>query len=103
VSGDEPGLLINEDPATDLGLEVGDTVEVTFNQTGTVGLSVRGIYEKSAVLGNWILDLETYDDNFTEQLDFAVTATTAEGVSPGAARAASVLDGCSHVQRRSSD
>jgi putative ABC transport system permease protein len=88
VSGDEPGLLINEDPATDLGLEVGDTVEVTFNQTGTVGLSVRGIYEKSAVLGNWILDLETYDDNFTEQLDFAVTATTAEGVSPGAARAA---------------
>jgi putative ABC transport system permease protein len=88
VSGDEPGLLINEDPATDRGLEVGDTVDVTFNQTGTVELPVRGIYEKSAVLGNWILDLETYDDNFTEQLDFAVTATTAEGVSPGAARAA---------------
>ena len=71
VSGDEPGLLINEEPAEELGLEVGDTVEVTFNQTGTVELPVRGIYEKSAVLGNWILDLETYNDNFTEQLDFA--------------------------------
>jgi putative ABC transport system permease protein len=88
VSGDAPGLLVNEEPAQDLGLSVGDTVEVTFNQTGTVEVAVRGIYEKSAVLGNWILDLQTYDDNFTDQLDFAVTATTAEGVTPGAARAA---------------
>lgn len=85
--GDQ-GVAVQSDPAGDLDLSVGDTLSVTFNQTGVVELPVVAIYDNSSVLGNWTIDLATYDENFTENLDFWAAAQTAEGVEPETARAA---------------
>jgi putative ABC transport system permease protein len=87
-SADQPGVAVNSDPASDLGLEVGDTIEVLFNQTGSVELPVVAIYDNGSVVGNWMIDLETYNENFSDQLDFWAAAHTAEGVSESEARAA---------------
>jgi putative ABC transport system permease protein len=89
--GIEPGargVLVQTDPATDLGLAPGDTVTLVFPETGPQELPVLAVYEDSSVLGNWVIDLDTYQENFTENLDVYVAATTAEGVEPAAARAA---------------
>lgn len=82
------GILVNKDPAKDLGLSAGDQVTVTFNDTGPVTLPVVGIYEDSGVLGNWVIDIDTFAANTTAQLDSYVAARTAEGVSATDARAA---------------
>jgi putative ABC transport system permease protein len=82
------GVAVQSDPAADLDLSVGDTIEATFNQTGVIELPVVAIYDNSSVLGNWTIDLETYNENFTEDLDFWAAARTAPGVDPEDARAA---------------
>ncbi len=82
------GVMLQGDPAEDLGVRVGDTVTATFQATGEVELPVVAIYEDSSVLGNWIIDLDTYGENFTEAVDFWVGAKTADGIDPAAARSA---------------
>ena len=82
------GVLVNTDPAKDQGLAVGDDVTVTFNDTGTVVLPVVGIYKDSGVLGNWIVDINTFAANTTAQLDTYIAARTAVGVSGADARTA---------------
>lgn len=88
IGADTPGVMLQSDPADDLGVGVGDTITATFQATGDVELPVVAIYEDSSVLGNWIIGLDTYEENFTERLDFWVGAKTAAGVEPEAARAA---------------
>ncbi len=86
--GSEHGLLVHKDPAADLGLHPGDQVTVIFNETGEVTLPVVGIYRDAGVLGNWILDDRTFDENFKQQTVYMVAAATADGVSQDEARAA---------------
>jgi putative ABC transport system permease protein len=81
------GLMLKTDSAKDLGVSAGDTVTVTFQETGPVQLPVLGVYENSGVVGNWLIDQNTYRDNFTDQTDFLVAAKSAPGVSPDDARA----------------
>jgi putative ABC transport system permease protein len=88
VGAGDRGLLIDSEPAADLGVEPGDTLDVVFNETGEVTLPVLGIYEEDGLVGNWVIDTETYRENFSEDLDFFVAAKTAEGVEPEVARAA---------------
>jgi putative ABC transport system permease protein len=82
------GVLVHKDPARDLGLGVGDQVTLVFNDTGAVTVAVMGIYDDSSVVGNWVVDNETFADNTTAQLDALVIAKTRPGVSAGDARAA---------------
>jgi putative ABC transport system permease protein len=67
---------------------VGDTIEATFHPTGVIELPVVANYENSSWLGNWTIDLETYNENFPQDLDFWAAARTAPGVDPEDARAA---------------
>ncbi len=83
------GLLIHSDPADDLGISTGDTLDVVFQTSGgPVPLEVLGVYDDSSVLGNWVIDLGTYDEYFTEAIDVWAAAKTADGSTPEAARAA---------------
>jgi putative ABC transport system permease protein len=82
------GVLVQKDPASGEGLAVGDEVTLTFNDTGPVTLPVVGIYEDSGVLGNWIVDIDTFAANTTSQQDSYVAAKTAPGVSEASARTA---------------
>uniref|UniRef100_UPI002FE37957 ABC transporter permease n=1 Tax=Rhabdothermincola sp. TaxID=2820405 RepID=UPI002FE37957 len=85
---DGRGLLINADPARELGVSAGDVLTVVFQETGPVQLPVLAIYDDSSIVGNWMVDSATYRDNFTDQTDFMVLAKTAPGVSKAEARAA---------------
>jgi putative ABC transport system permease protein len=88
ISADSRGILIGTDPAHDLGVQAGDEVTVVFNETGEQTLPIVAVFDETSILGNWVIDLNTYNDNFTEQLDYFLAATTAEGVAPEDARAA---------------
>lgn len=97
------GILVHRDPAADLGLSVGDTVMATFPATGSRQLRVAGIYGDASVMGNWIIDMATYDANTTERLDFLVFARIQEGTNPVQARRAieSVTDAFPQTTLRS--
>ena len=82
------GVLVNKDPARDQDLMVGDQVTLVFNDSGPVTLPVMGIYDDASVLGNWVVDLDTFAGRTTSQLDTYVAAKTAAGVSAADARAA---------------
>ena len=61
-------------------------VTVTFNDTGTVTVPVAAIYSDSGVLGNWVIDLDTYAANTTSQLDTYVAASWSDHAPDAATR-----------------
>jgi putative ABC transport system permease protein len=88
IPPDSRGVLVGSDPAEELGLAPGDEITAIFNETGAVTLPVLAVYEEDGVVGNWVIDLQTQEENFTDISDFFVAATTADGVEPDEARAA---------------
>ena len=61
---DEGGILVHEDSAEDLGLEIGDEVELEFAITEeTAEMTVVGIHKDASILENWIIPLEVFDEN----------------------------------------
>ncbi|MFP5322952.1 MAG: ABC transporter permease [Acidimicrobiia bacterium] len=82
------GIFVHQDPARDLGLEVGDTVDVTFAATGERTLTVRGIHADATFAGNYVISLEAWDENFTDRIDGVVMARAADDVEAADARAA---------------
>ncbi|MFM8381940.1 MAG: FtsX-like permease family protein, partial [Actinomycetota bacterium] len=89
ASIDDGTILLHRDPARDLGVGVGDTVSVTW-QNGTVSdLEVGGVYADSSVAGNWLVSLDTLASvTSTTPVDFFIGAKIADGVSIDDARAA---------------
>jgi putative ABC transport system permease protein len=81
-------LLVFKDAAKDHGWKVGDVVPATFARTGLQHLRIVGIFTDNRLLSNYVVNLTTYEANFTEQLDGVVLVKTAPGVSQAAAKAA---------------
>ena len=50
-------VALHVDPAGDLGVGVGDTLEMTFPDNETETLTVAAVYADSAIYGNWVIDL----------------------------------------------
>lgn len=75
-------ILVHEDPAEDLGLAPGDTVEVEFARTGAQTFTVAGIHGDATFAGNYAISNEAWEANYTDALDQFVFATLADGVSP---------------------
>ncbi len=78
---DRSTIAIHEDPADDLGLEVGDRVEVEFPRSGEATLQVVAVYGDSTLLGNYVVSLEGWGERFNTQTDSIVVAGAAEGTS----------------------
>ena len=75
-------LLLNDDPASDLGAEVGSTVDVTCQNGVQRTLTVAGIYGDST-FGNWLISLDTLETiTDAPTRDFFVFAKLADGVDP---------------------
>ena len=55
------GVLVHVDPAGDLDLAVGDPVPIDFPGGRTSELTVAAIFEDSALLGNWVVDVSVFD------------------------------------------
>jgi putative ABC transport system permease protein len=73
----QTSILLHKDPAADLGVEVGDTIDVTFPDGATDTLTVAAIYADSTIFDNWVIDLALWDQHFhRSELSF-VSATIA--------------------------
>ena len=82
------GVLVHEDEADRRGLEVGERVPMRFARTGMHHLPVAGIFAENRLIGDeYIVSLETFEQNFTEQLDVVVLVKARPGESAGARRA----------------
>ncbi|WP_423916742.1 ABC transporter permease [Candidatus Poriferisodalis sp.] len=100
------GVLVHADPATDLGLSPGDTLTAVFPDT-TRTLTVVGVYDDASIVGNWAVDLSTYEEVFGSSMqdDVFVAASVAPGIDPASVRPAieTVTDRYPEVTLRDSD
>lgn len=76
----EGSILVHRDVAADHGWSLGDVVHAEFPSTGKQGLAVGGIYAENRLVGNYVVSIETYERNYTEQLDTFVLVRGAPGV-----------------------
>jgi putative ABC transport system permease protein len=81
-------ILLSEDVADDLGVDVSDTLEVEFAATGTKTLTVGATYDNEFLIGNYVIDLSGWDANFDSSSDNTIAAKTAAGVDLETAAAA---------------
>ena len=73
--------LVQEDPAKDLGLSVGSTFDVVFQNGQQATLTVAGIYGDST-FGNWLIGLDTLESvSDAPARDFFILGKLANGVS----------------------
>ncbi len=81
-------VLIHKDPAADLDIGVGSTVDVTFQNGVQQTLTVAGVYG-DATFGNWLISLDTLAEiSDAPARDFFVIAKLADGVDPAVGDAA---------------
>ena len=79
-------LALHSDSAEDLGLEVGDTVEVTFPDNQTENLIVAAVFEDAAIYGNWLIDGALWDRHFNRN-DLAFASARIAGLTDAAGEA----------------
>jgi putative ABC transport system permease protein len=82
------GLAVSKTKADAKHWKLGDLVPVTFQKTGTVPLQIQYIYKETAIPGNYLTSLATFDKNVADQLDLQIFAKLKPGVSADRGRAA---------------
>ena len=81
ASADPPtSVALHVDPAADLQVRVGDTVEMTFPDNETETLTVAAVYADATIYGNWLIDLALWDEHFNRS-DLAFASATIAGFS----------------------
>jgi putative ABC transport system permease protein len=75
------GIAISESQADDDDLKVGDSFPVTFVKTGDQDLTIDYIFKENT-FGDFYISLETFEQNYTDQLDSTVFVDLKSGVSP---------------------
>lgn len=74
--------MLSQETADELGVGVGDRLDVVFAATGPHSLPVVGVYANVALLNSgYLLGLETFNANFPDAVDQQLFLTVAEGVS----------------------
>jgi putative ABC transport system permease protein len=89
VSG--ASVAVEAGEAEDDGLVVGDTVTLTFARTGPVELTVKALFDQAPPGADgvpYVVGLDTYEANVTDQFDRQVFVKAADGVSAIQSRAA---------------
>jgi putative ABC transport system permease protein len=82
------GILVSTDAADDLGVRAGDTVTVTFPETGDTTMRVVGTFSKGSLINaTYVMTLPDFTANVTSSLDGAILMTSAPGVDPATAKA----------------
>lgn len=76
-------MLVSRTDAEALGVNVGDTVAVTFPETGTLRLRVAGTFSRGALINaSYVVSMADFVTNVTSQLDGAVFVNAAPGTDP---------------------
>ena len=71
---EDGGILVQKDPAKDLDLQVGDPLDVTFQNGTVLTLPVAGIYDDASIAGNWLISIDTLAK--ASPLDDAATSSS---------------------------
>ena len=82
------GVFVHRDEAERRHLEVGDRVAMRFARSGQRELEVAGVFAENRLGEDWLVSLETYEANFTEQLDSLALVKVAPGADLAEARQA---------------
>lgn len=84
------GVMVHKDPANDLHLQVGDTVDVTWKNGSSQTLTVTGIFNDASITNtNWMVDMGTFEaGNPSAKTDLFAGARIKDGVEIDDARAA---------------
>jgi putative ABC transport system permease protein len=86
---DGGGLFLFDQTAAGLGLEVGDTYEMQFAATGVQEKEVVGLFDDKTFVGSdYLVSIETYNENFSERVDTTILIKAAAGADLGDAREA---------------
>lgn len=84
-------MLVSTTDAEELGVGVGDTVTITFPETGRLEVRVAGTFSSGALINaSYVLSMTDYAANVTSKLDGAVFVNAAPGTDPGALQEALV-------------
>lgn len=81
-------IVLFEDAADDLGVSVGDTLDVEFASAGTETLTVGAVYDNDFLIGAYGIDLAGWDAYFSSTSDNTIAAKVAPGVDLDTAAAA---------------
>jgi putative ABC transport system permease protein len=68
-------LLASDKQAGKHRWKVGDRITVVFGRSGATRLVLGGTYAENQVAGDYLIDLATYDRNYTQRLDQVVAMT----------------------------
>ena len=74
------GVALHVDPAEDLGVGVGDTLEATFPNNETVTLTVAAIYTDAIIYGNWLIDNALWEQHLSRR-DYRFGTAVVAGLS----------------------
>jgi putative ABC transport system permease protein len=80
ASADPEHIVITRQAADDLGVEVGDEIDVEFAAVGTKPMTVGAIYENEFLIGHYVIDLSAWAVDFDDQSDNVVSARVAPDV-----------------------
>lgn len=85
-----PGrMLISTASAEDLGVGAGDSVTITFPETGETTMQVVGTFGSGSLINaSYLVTLPDYVANVTSPLDGAILVNTTPGTDPAEAKAA---------------
>jgi len=72
----------------DTGVLVRDTVPMTFARTGTQPLRLQATYSTTTVRSGYIVSLEAFEANYTQQLDMEIDVRLVAGTTATAGRQA---------------
>ena len=84
-----PGaILVSTEQAERLGVGTGDSVTVTFAETGPTTMQVTATFSRGALINaSYVLALPDFAANVTSQLDAAILVNNAPGVDPAHGKA----------------
>jgi len=83
------GVFLSSDVAESENLAVGDDLTMEFPAEGETEVPVAGIYETTDIVGSdFLISLDSYEEQYTTKLDTMVLATIAGGTSIDDGRAA---------------
>ena len=85
-----PGsILVSTTAAEELDVGVGDTMTLTFPETGDTRLRVGGTFSKGSLINaSYLLTMPDFATNVTSKLDGAILMTSTPGADPAEAKAA---------------
>ena len=89
LAGAGPGdVMVHVDDADELGLAVGDQVDLEFSSLREGTFNVVALHTEDSVVGSWVIDLQDWERYIVGDQLSLVTAVTAAGAGPDGARAA---------------